>query len=125
MFYPHKETNVKHTHESSQSDGNWMQNIFNTYPELRDPLEEMTGVDFVRYHILIGVYDGDIEAWEGFLTEEGTREQIAEDLPFVCWLKRQLGKDPDLLEQIRHMAEHSDVIDGEIVWIEDEESADD
>ena len=73
----------------------------------------------VRYHILIDVYNGDIEEWEKFLTEKGTPEQVAEDLPFALWLKQKLEKAPGLLEQIRHMVEHTDVIDGEIVWVED------
>ena len=49
---------MKHTHESSPSAGDWMQNILDSLRPTYDPLESMTGQDFVRYHILIDVYDG-------------------------------------------------------------------
>ena len=69
-----------------------------------EKLEEgIVGADFIGYHILIHLYNGDIDAWERYLRQEGSECQLLDDYPFVVWLKEQLKRDKDLLDRIRRL----------------------
>ena len=64
--------------------------------------EEMDAADFVGYHIFILLFNGDVDAWEKHLRENGSVEQLINDLPFIIWLKQQLQEDKDLINRIRN-----------------------
>lgn len=63
--------------------------------------------DFIGYHILIHLFDGDIDAWEEYLRQEGIDRQLLDDFPFVVWLKDQLKKDKDLINRIRRLVRNT------------------
>lgn len=65
--------------------------------------EEMVVADFIGYHIFIHLFNGDIDAWEKYLRENGSVEQLLNDYPFVIWLKQQLQKDKDLINRIKNL----------------------
>ena len=65
--------------------------------------EEMATADFIGYHIFIHLFNGDIDAWEKYLRENGNVEQLLNDYPFVIWLKQQLKEDKDLFNRIRNL----------------------
>jgi len=65
--------------------------------------EEIDAADFVGYHIFIYLFNGDIDAWEKYLRENGSVEQLLNDYPFVIWLKQQLQEDKDLINRIRNL----------------------
>ena len=56
--------------------------------------------DFLRYHVLVRVYDGDIDAWLAHLRDGGGDEG---DVRFVRALRMRLRRDPALLDSIRRM----------------------
>ena len=57
---------------------------------------------FIRYHVLIRVFDGDPDAWLDQLRERGGDEG---DVRFVRWIRSRLRQDPALLISIRRMVE--------------------
>lgn len=65
--------------------------------------EEMAAADFIGYHIFIHLFNGDVDAWEKYLRENGNVEQLLNDYPFVIWLKQQLQEDEDLVNRIRNL----------------------
>ncbi len=67
--------------------------------------EEMAVADFVGYHIFILLFNGDVDAWETHLRENGSAEQLINDYPFVIWLKQQLQEDGDLINRIRNLVQ--------------------
>ena len=67
--------------------------------------EEITAADFVGYHIFIYLFNGDVDAWEKHLRENGSAEQLINDYPFVIWLKQQLQEDKDLINRIRTLVQ--------------------
>ncbi|MEO8382262.1 MAG: hypothetical protein ABI779_21555 [Acidobacteriota bacterium] len=56
---------------------------------------------FLRYHVLMRVFDGDVDAW--LLHLSGTGEEA--DLRFARWIRTRLRRDPALLLSIRRMVE--------------------
>jgi hypothetical protein len=54
--------------------------------------------DFLRYHALVRVFDGDVDAWLAQLEDEG-------DVRFARGIRAQLRKDPALLITIRQMVD--------------------
>ncbi len=55
--------------------------------------------DFLRYYVLVRVFQGDIEAWlEVLLT---TDRGQSDDARFLRWLRQRLSADPHLLDRIR------------------------
>jgi hypothetical protein len=58
--------------------------------------------DFLRYHVLFRVFDGDIGRWRAVLD----RTQTA-DLRFLEWLERRLHVDPSILAELREMVDAS------------------
>ena len=57
---------------------------------------------FIRYHVLIRVYDGDADAWFARLREHGGDEG---DERFVRWIRSRMRKDPALMMEIRRMVD--------------------
>jgi len=59
---------------------------------------------FLRYHVLVRVYDGDADAW---LKDIGARgddiDHDGGDARFVRWIRSRLRRDPRLLVSIRRM----------------------
>jgi len=55
---------------------------------------------FLRYHVLVRVYDGDADAW---LADLGARGDDGGDARFVRWIRSRLRRDPRLLVSIRKM----------------------
>jgi hypothetical protein len=60
--------------------------------------------DFVRYHVLIRVFDGDTKAWLAVLEDKG---MPAPETIFVQWLRDRLRCDPDLLPRLRALVDES------------------
>ena len=60
-----------------------------------------TVAQFLRFHVLIRVYDGDADAWLERIREQGGEE----DLRFVHWIRSRLRQDPTLLASIRRMVD--------------------
>jgi hypothetical protein len=58
--------------------------------------------EFLRYHVLIRVFDGDPDAWLAHLVAGGDR---GGDIRFVRWLRSRLRQDPALLISIRKMVD--------------------
>ena len=54
--------------------------------------------DFLRYHVLVRVYDGDVDAWIAQLDDEG-------DVRFARGVRTRLRKDPGLLIAIRRLVD--------------------
>lgn len=70
--------------------------------------KEEIAADFIRHHILIKLFNADIDAYETYLRQKGTDEQIVSDFPFLVWLKESVKKDPDLMNRIKRMVEDTD-----------------
>lgn len=58
--------------------------------------------EFIRYHVLVRVFDGDADAWLAHLRARGGDEG---DLHFVHCIRARLRKDPALLASIRRMVD--------------------
>lgn len=54
--------------------------------------------DFLRYHVLVRVFDCDVDAWLAQLDDEG-------DVRFARRIRTRLRKDPSLLIAIRRMVD--------------------
>jgi hypothetical protein len=57
-------------------------------------------LDFLRYHVLVRVFDGDIARWRMVL-----RSEQHADAQFLAWLERRLQENPELLAQLRVMVD--------------------
>lgn len=57
--------------------------------------------EFMRYHVLVRVFDGDPDAWLAHLQRDGDES----DLRFVRWIRSRLRRDPALLASIRKMVD--------------------
>ena len=55
---------------------------------------------FLRYHVLMRVYDGNPDAWLADLVASG---DSGGDMRFVRWIRTRLRRDPALLTSIRRM----------------------
>ena len=51
--------------------------------------------EFLRYHVLVRVFDGDPDAWLAQLRERGGDDG---DVRFVRWIRSRLRQDPSLLD---------------------------
>jgi len=58
--------------------------------------------DFIRYHVLIRVFDGDPDAWLAHLRLNG---DPGGDLRFARWIRSRLRQDPALILSIRAMVD--------------------
>jgi hypothetical protein len=62
--------------------------------------------EFLRYHVLIRVFDGDPDAWLAQLRQRGDDiDDEGGDLRFVRWVRSRLRQDPSLLISIRKMVD--------------------
>jgi hypothetical protein len=66
--------------------------------------DDTTVAHFLRYHVLIRVFEGDPDAWLAHLQASGCAADGG-DLRFVRWLRSRLRKDPALLLAIRRMVD--------------------
>jgi len=64
--------------------------------------DHSTVAQFIRYHVLIRVYDGDPDAW---LTQLQARGGDEGDIRFARWVRSRMRKDPTLLVTIRRMVD--------------------
>jgi hypothetical protein len=64
--------------------------------------DSSTVAEFLRYHVLVRVFDGDPDAWLAHLRDRGGSEG---DVRFVRRVRSQLRKDPALLGAIRKMVD--------------------
>ncbi|HEX6099384.1 MAG TPA: hypothetical protein VF432_23920 [Thermoanaerobaculia bacterium] len=58
--------------------------------------------EFLRYHVLVRVFNGDPDAWLAHLRQGGGD---GGDLRFVRWIRSRLRQDPSLLASIRKMVD--------------------
>lgn len=58
--------------------------------------------EFLRFHVLVRVFDGDADAWLAKLRE---REDDNADVRFVRWIRSRLRQDPALIREIRRMVD--------------------
>ena len=60
--------------------------------------------DFLRYHVLIRVFDGDASAWLAVLDD---KSMPAGERLFVEWIGDRLRNDAQLLDQLREVVAES------------------
>jgi hypothetical protein len=58
--------------------------------------------DFLRYHVLVRVYDGDPDAWLARLQAKGAD---GGDVRFARWIRTRLRHEPQLIHSIRRMVD--------------------
>jgi len=58
--------------------------------------------EFIRYHVLIRVFNGDPDAW---LAQLRTNGDPGGDLRFARWIRSRLRQDPALIMSIRAMVD--------------------
>ena len=56
--------------------------------------------EFLRFHVLVRVFDGDPDAWLAKL-----REDDSADVRFLRWIRSRLRQDPALISEIRRMVD--------------------
>lgn len=61
--------------------------------------------DFLRYQVLVRVFDGDADRWLDHLRAQG--DFADEDIRFVRWIRGRLRRDPELMDDIRRMVERT------------------
>src|SRR2546423_6745617 len=59
--------------------------------------------DFLRYQVLVRVFDGDADRWLDHLRRQGDFGD--DDIRFVRWIRSRLRRDPALMDDIRRMVE--------------------
>ena len=64
--------------------------------------------DFLRYHALVRVFNGNISLWLHIL--RNTSREDSEDARFLRWLQQRCADEPNLLQKIR------DRVDASGVW---------
>lgn len=72
-------------------------NNFRSYTEAREK------GDFFGFIVLVHVFENDPDKMIKWLRENGSHDQLIDDLPFAIWVKRQSEEDPDLLNRIYSM----------------------
>ena len=60
--------------------------------------------EFLRYHVLVRVFDGDPDAWLATL-RQGEEAGDDGDVRFVRWIRSRLRQDPALILSIRRMVD--------------------
>ena len=56
---------------------------------------------FARVHILLSVFNGDIDSWLAMIASTGTEEEVRNDAPFLMALKRRIVHEPHLIDDLR------------------------
>jgi hypothetical protein len=70
---------------------------------VRMPLADGSRVaEFLRFHVLVRVFDGDPDAWLAQLRERG---DDGGNVRFARWIRSRLRQDPALLAEIRRMVD--------------------
>ena len=64
---------------------------------------ESVVAQFIRYHVLVRVFDGDPDAWLAHIRARGDADQG--DVRFVRWVRTRLRQDPAMLTSIRRMVD--------------------
>lgn len=64
--------------------------------------DDSTVAQFLRYHVLVRVFDGDPDAW---LAQLESRGGDGGDLRFARWIRSRLRQDPSLMTSIRQMVD--------------------
>ena len=72
-------------------------NNFRSYTEAREK------GDFFGFIVLVHVFENDPDKMIKWLRENGSHDQLIDDLSFAIWVKRQSEEDPDLLNRIYSM----------------------
>ena len=57
---------------------------------------------FIRFHVLVRVFDGDADRWLEHLRAHG---DDGGDVRFARWIRAQLRQDPALMNEIRRMVD--------------------
>lgn len=84
-------------------DGGGVIDVFTTSNVVPIPLGETSVVaEFIRYHALVRVFDGDPDAWLAHLEQHGGDEA---DVRFARWIRSRLRQDPGLISSIREMVD--------------------
>lgn len=76
------------------------QNMINYF---KSDIEAQEKGDFIGFIALVHVYENDPDKMIKWLRENGSHNQLINDLPFAIWVKRQSEEDPDLLNRIYSM----------------------
>ena len=58
--------------------------------------------DFLRYHVLVSVYDGDVDAW---LKDLATRRDAEGDVRFARAIRARMRHEPALMAAIRRLVD--------------------
>jgi hypothetical protein len=61
--------------------------------------------DFLRYHVLFRVFDGDLSRWKKTIRGRSDR-----DRRFLGWLERRVSQEPGILGELRTMVETSGLL---------------
>ena len=61
--------------------------------------------NFLRFHVLVRVFDGDADRWLDHLRRLGDFPD--EDIRFVRWIRGRLRREPELMANIRKMVERT------------------
>lgn len=69
----------------------------------RSPIE-----DFLRFQVLVRVFDGDADRWIEHLKQRGGPE-FESDIRFARWIRTCLRRDPALIEVIRAAVERAPI----------------
>jgi hypothetical protein len=64
--------------------------------------DDSTIADFLRYHVLVNVYDGDVDRW---LRDLMLRDDAESDIRFARLLRARMRSEPALLAAIRRMVD--------------------
>jgi hypothetical protein len=57
--------------------------------------------DFARVHVLLSIFDGDINKWLEMIDTVGSRTERLADGPFLRTLQQRLAREPRLLDDLR------------------------
>lgn len=69
----------------------------------RTDTEDRMKADFCGFSILVHLFENDPDKMIKWIRENGSYDQLINDLPFAIWVKRQSEEDPDLLNRIYSM----------------------
>lgn len=61
--------------------------------------------DFLRYQVLVRVFNGDADRWLDHLRRQGDFPD--DDIRFVRWIRARLRREPGLMASIRQMVERT------------------
>ena len=70
--------------------------------------DRSTVADFLRYHVLVLVFDGDPDRWISLLQKRHDAESES-DIRFARWVRARIRRDPSLLNRIRAVVERTPI----------------